>query len=114
MRQPWAKSKLGLADYEVRYFHAWHRHMALCLLAHSFLPFADTSSAKKTHLPLFACLSLAECQVLFNLFFPLPTPSFKDKLHWFGWRRLARFRALASRYGLAGTDLIHQSQWAIS
>lgn len=32
-----AKSDLGLADYEVRYFHAWLRHMTLCLLAHTFL-----------------------------------------------------------------------------
>ena len=32
-----AKSDLGLADYEVRYFHAWLRHITLCLLAHTFL-----------------------------------------------------------------------------
>jgi hypothetical protein len=75
---------------------------------------AGTSSAKKTHLPLFVCLSLAECQTLFNLFFPLPTPSFEHKLHWFGWRRLARFRALASRYGLVVTDLVRQFHLAIS
>jgi SRSO17 transposase len=32
-----AKSELGLADYEVRYFHAWLRHITLCFLAHCFL-----------------------------------------------------------------------------
>lgn len=32
-----AKSELGLADYEVRYFQAWPRHITLCLLAHTFL-----------------------------------------------------------------------------
>lgn len=32
-----AKSELGLADYEVRYYHAWYRHITLCLVAHLFL-----------------------------------------------------------------------------
>jgi len=32
-----AKGELGLADYEVRSYPAWHRHMSLCMLAHSFL-----------------------------------------------------------------------------
>jgi hypothetical protein len=70
--------KDGLADYEVRYFHtrpltvtghfAWQRHMTLCLLAHSFLALCRHEQRKKIPLPLFVCLSLAECQTLFNLF----------------------------------------------
>ena len=32
-----AKGQLGLADYEVRTWHAWHRHMTLCFLAHTWL-----------------------------------------------------------------------------
>ena len=42
-----AKSELGLADYEVRYFHAWQRHITLCLLAHSFLALCRREQRKK-------------------------------------------------------------------
>lgn len=31
------KHQLGMADYEVRSWHGWHRHMTLSMLAHSFL-----------------------------------------------------------------------------
>jgi len=41
------KSELGLADYEVRYFHAWLRHMTLCLLAHTFLALCRQQQRKK-------------------------------------------------------------------
>lgn len=32
-----AKDQLGLADYEVRTWQGWHRHMTLCFLAHTWL-----------------------------------------------------------------------------
>ncbi|NOK02931.1 MULTISPECIES: hypothetical protein [Myxococcus] len=32
-----AKGEVGLADYEVRTWTAWHRHMTLCLVANVFL-----------------------------------------------------------------------------
>lgn len=32
-----AKGEAGLADYEVRCWHSWHRHITLSLLAHSWL-----------------------------------------------------------------------------
>lgn len=32
-----AKGQLGLADYEVRTWHGWYRHMTLCFLAHTWL-----------------------------------------------------------------------------
>jgi len=32
-----AKGEVGLAQYEVRTWEAWHRHATLCLLAHASL-----------------------------------------------------------------------------
>jgi SRSO17 transposase len=32
-----AKGEVGLDEYEVRHWEAWHRHISLCLLAHAFL-----------------------------------------------------------------------------
>ncbi len=32
-----AKGEVGLDQYEVRRWDAWHRHVTLCLLAHAFL-----------------------------------------------------------------------------
>ncbi|WP_199738481.1 hypothetical protein [Corallococcus sp. CA054B] len=32
-----SKNEVGLADYEVRTWTAWHRHMTLCQVAHVFL-----------------------------------------------------------------------------
>jgi SRSO17 transposase len=43
-----AKDQLGLADYEVRTWHGWHRHMTLCFLAHTYLTlFARLEREKK-------------------------------------------------------------------
>ncbi len=44
-----AKSELGLADYEVRYYHAWYRHITLCLLAHLFLALQRQQQRQKNH-----------------------------------------------------------------
>ena len=32
-----AKGEAGLADYEVRYHHAWYRHITLSMVAHTWL-----------------------------------------------------------------------------
>jgi SRSO17 transposase len=45
-----AKGEVGLDQYEVRRWDAWHRHITLCLLAHAFLEVTQTAahaSAKK-------------------------------------------------------------------
>lgn len=42
-----AKSELGLADYEVRYFHAWLKHITLCFLAHCFLALCRQQQRQK-------------------------------------------------------------------
>jgi SRSO17 transposase len=32
-----AKGGVGLDEYEVRKWNAWHRHLTLCMLAHAYL-----------------------------------------------------------------------------
>ncbi|HYA53150.1 MAG TPA: IS701 family transposase, partial [Streptosporangiaceae bacterium] len=32
-----AKNEVGLDDYQVRTWDAWHRHITLAMLAHTFL-----------------------------------------------------------------------------
>lgn len=45
-----AKGQLGLADYEVRTWHGWHRHMTLCFLAHTWLMIFSHDERKKNSL----------------------------------------------------------------
>ncbi|MDQ7026777.1 MAG: IS701 family transposase [Anaerolineae bacterium] len=42
-----AKEQLGLADYEVRTWHGWHRHMTLCFLAHTWLTLMSMNERQK-------------------------------------------------------------------
>lgn len=42
-----AKGSAGLADYEVRYWHSWYRHMTLALLAHAFITLLRHADAQK-------------------------------------------------------------------
>jgi SRSO17 transposase len=42
-----AKDQLGLADYEVRTWHGWHRHMTLCFLAHTWLTLLSLTEREK-------------------------------------------------------------------
>lgn len=44
-----AKGQLGLADYEVRTWHGWHRHMTLCFLAHTWLMTISHTERQKKH-----------------------------------------------------------------
>lgn len=48
-----AKSEVGMADYEVRHWHGWHRHMALVMMAHTWLKLLQHDQREKkatTHL----------------------------------------------------------------
>ena len=42
-----AKGEVGLDDYEVRKWDAWHRHITLCLLAHAYLAVLRSEAAKR-------------------------------------------------------------------
>jgi SRSO17 transposase len=39
-----AKGEVGLDEYEVRSWDAWHRHITLALLAHAYLEVTRTTS----------------------------------------------------------------------
>ena len=48
-----AKSEVGMADYEVRHWHGWHRHMTLVMMAHTWLKLIQHEQREKktpTHL----------------------------------------------------------------
>lgn len=42
-----AKSEVGMADYEVRHWHGWHRHMTLVMVAHTWLKLAQHREREK-------------------------------------------------------------------
>ena len=42
-----AKSEVGMADYEVRQWHGWHRHMTLVMLAHTWLKLVQHAQREK-------------------------------------------------------------------
>jgi len=42
-----AKSEVGMADYEVRHWHSWHRHMTLVMLAHTWLKLIQHQQREK-------------------------------------------------------------------
>ncbi len=49
-----AKDQLGMADYEVRSWHGWHRHMTLVMLAHTFLALKRAQQREKKPLAVLA------------------------------------------------------------
>jgi SRSO17 transposase len=42
-----AKGEVGLDEYEVRKWEAWHRHITFCLLAHAYLAVLRSNAAKR-------------------------------------------------------------------
>jgi SRSO17 transposase len=42
-----AKGEMGMADYEVRQWHGWHRHMTLVMLAHTWLKLVQHRQREK-------------------------------------------------------------------
>lgn len=53
-----AKGETGLADYEVRHWHGWYRHITLSLLAHTFLKLIQHQQREKKS---FAHLVESQC-----------------------------------------------------
>jgi SRSO17 transposase len=44
-----AKGEVGLDQYEVRKWEAWHRHATLCLLAHAYLVVMRRAARQEEH-----------------------------------------------------------------
>lgn len=42
------KGETGLDEYEVRYWHSWHRHITLSMIAHAWLAFIRQRAGEKT------------------------------------------------------------------
>ncbi len=42
-----AKGETGLDEYEVRYWHSWHRHITLSMMAHTWLVSCRCKAAEK-------------------------------------------------------------------
>jgi len=42
-----AKGEVGMADYEVRHWHGWHRHMILVMMAHTWLKLLQHDEREK-------------------------------------------------------------------
>ena len=43
------KGETGLDEYEVRYWHSWHRHITLSMMAHAWLASIRQAEGKKTN-----------------------------------------------------------------
>ena len=56
---------------------------------------------KKSPLPVWLSLSLAELRCLLNIVWPLPALTRPFRLRWFWRRRQQRLRAVASRYQIS-------------
>ena len=46
-----AKGETGLDDYEVRYWHSWHRHITLSMMAHAWLAAVRCKATEKKPSP---------------------------------------------------------------
>ena len=93
-----AKSDVGLDEYEVRYWHSWHRHITPSMMAHAWLASIRQQSGEKYPDPELAELSVPEVRRLLEVALPLPARSPELRLAWSIWRRWKRQLARRSHY----------------
>ncbi|MFU8803733.1 MAG: IS701 family transposase [Bradymonadaceae bacterium] len=90
-----AKGEVGLADYQVRKWTSWQRHMQLAMLAHLFL-----AELRREHGlgDVLAPLSIPETRRLLRIVLqPEPRPV-QHSLNWSIWRRNHNRKARESHY----------------
>jgi SRSO17 transposase len=86
-----AKSECGMADYQVRKWSAWHHHMALVMMAMSFM-----LSEKIYHKDTYPFLTCADIEELLAHFLPRRDVSEKEVIFQMEQRHLQRERAIDS------------------
>ena len=95
-----AKSEVGLDQYEVRTWTAWHRHVTLAMLALAFLTVVRATAIggdvnlQDDLLP----LTVPEIRTLLASLVGLPTPGPADVIAWSLWRRRHQQRARRSHW----------------
>jgi len=117
-----AKNEVGLDDYQVRKYDAWHRHMTLAMYAHTFLAVTAHKAKKgdtgqpsnqypnriyqpiaanpKHHTPIhrrLIDLTIAEIRRLLHLGNHHENPV-THALHWSNWRREHQTQARRSHF----------------
>lgn len=91
-----AKGEIGLADYQVRKWVPWHRHIELSMLAHLMLVEVKRQHGESDEeLP---PLTLPEVRRLLEVVLPPPPRPPQARLHWSNWRRRHHQRARESHY----------------
>ena len=88
-----AKGECGMADYEARGWNAWHHHMALVLLAQSFL--LDERILNADNIPLLSCADLVE---LLSAVLPVKDRTAQDVIAAMEERHRKRQGAIDSAY----------------
>lgn len=90
-----SKGEVGLADYQVRKWRPWHRHIQLAMLAHLFLTRLRIDYGTEE-----PCgpLSVAEAGRLYDIACGPQPRSMEHRLHWSMWRREHNSKAKQSHY----------------
>lgn len=91
-----AKGEVGLADYQVRKWIPWHRHIELAMLAHLILvDLRRRHGEADEELP---SLTIPEIRRLLEMVIPPPPRPPTARLQWSKWRRRHNQRARLSHY----------------
>jgi SRSO17 transposase len=94
-----AKSACGMADYQVRGWHAWHHHMALVMVALMFLA-KERFACRDTH-RLLSCLDIVE---MLRHKLPKKVQSDDDLVTTIAERHRRRANAMKSAYNKQGLN----------
>ena len=98
------KGEAGLDEYEVRYWHSWHRHITLSMMAHAWLAAIRQAEGENPQDPALAEVSVPEVRRLLEVALPLPPRSPELRLAWSRWRRAKRQQARRSHYRRRGAQ----------
>ena len=107
-----AKDGFGLAEYEVRKWEGWHRHVTICLLAHAFVCVVRYEEVRRgTSAGDLLSLTVPEVRrLLYRLLVVARMPREEKVLAWSSWRRRHQLRAKRCHYRRRGATLEENSQ----